>query len=78
MLFMGSSKYPQMSAFSDCVSAHQGSSNAQTESEFTSYFMDVAEDGLMECLDIFAQFFVSPLLDKHFVDKEVNAVDSEY
>ena len=32
----------------------------------------------MEALDIFKEFFVDPLLDKKYVDKEMKAVDSEF
>ena len=37
MIFMGSEKYPEESAFSDLISANGGESNAYTEYEVTNY-----------------------------------------
>ena len=31
-----------------------------------------------EALDIWAQFFVAPLMKRNTVDREINAVDSEF
>jgi insulysin len=38
----------------------------------------VSNTGLEEALDRFSQFFITPLLDPNAVDKEMNAVDSEF
>jgi len=38
----------------------------------------VSNEGLDEALDRFSQFFITPLLDEGSVDKEMNAVDSEF
>lgn len=42
------------------------------------YYFDVANSALDQALDIFAQFFIEPLLSPEHVDKEINAVESEF
>lgn len=78
MLFLGTEKYPEPGEYQAFVSAHGGSHNAYTSFEHTNYFFDVAADHLEEGLDRFAQFFIAPLFNPEFVQREVNAVDSEY
>lgn len=78
MLFLGNGKYPKPGDFGRFVSAHGGSGNAQTGGENTTYFFSIRSEYLREALDRFAHFFISPTLDPEFVDKEVNAVHSEY
>jgi secreted Zn-dependent insulinase-like peptidase len=38
----------------------------------------VSNEGFAECLDIFVQFFIDPLLKEDMVTAELSAVDSEY
>ena len=40
------------------------------------FYFDVRKNYFREALDIFAQFFVSPLLKQDSVDREIKAVDS--
>ena len=44
----------------------------------TTYFFEIQNKKFAEAVDIFREFFLSPLLDKAFVDKEMKAVDSEF
>ncbi|MFZ8973030.1 MAG: insulinase family protein, partial [Pseudomonadales bacterium] len=46
--------------------------------DHTNYFFDVQPEFFPEALDRFAQFFIAPLLDKAYVEREKNAVHSEY
>ena len=78
MLFLGTAKYPQAGEYQAFVSAHGGQHNAFTSLEQTNYFFDVDPDFFPEALDRFAQFFVAPLFTAEYVDREKNAVHSEY
>lgn len=78
MLFMGSAKYPKENCYDDFLTSQGGSSNAWTDAEQTCYYFDVPQQGLHHALDIFAQFFISPLLLADALDRETEAVDSEF
>ncbi|CAK9254097.1 unnamed protein product [Sphagnum jensenii] len=78
MLFMGSSKFPNECEYDNFLSEHGGSSNAFTETEYTCYYFDVMQSYFKDCLDRFAQFFLSPLVKVEAMDREVQAIDSEF
>ncbi|KAJ7533128.1 hypothetical protein O6H91_13G034400 [Diphasiastrum complanatum] len=78
MLFMGSSKFPDENEYDNFLSKHGGSSNAFTETEFTCYHFDVSSRFLKPALDRFSQFFISPLVKFEAMEREVQAVDSEF
>ncbi|KAG5680610.1 hypothetical protein PVAND_010104 [Polypedilum vanderplanki] len=78
MIFMGNRKYPEESGFNDFVTANRGRRNAMTSDEFTLYFFDSFEEAFPEALDRFANMFISPLLSKNAMQREREAVDSEY
>ena len=78
MLFIGTEKYPEPDGYFSYVQSHGGSSNAYTASEHTNYFFDVQPEAFREGLDRFAHFFISPLFQKEYVEREKNAVNSEY
>jgi secreted Zn-dependent insulinase-like peptidase len=78
MLFIGTEKYPEPDGYFAFVKKHGGGSNAYTAPDHTNYFFDIQPEYFVEGLDRFAQFFISPLLDKAYVDREKNAVHSEY
>jgi insulysin len=78
MLFMGSTKYPDENQYNEVVNENGGYTNAYTDSDHTNYYFTCTPDGLFKVLDIFAQFFISPLLKEDSVQREINAVDSEY
>ncbi len=78
MLFLGTEKYPKVGEYNEYLKANGGWSNAGTGQEHTNYFFQVNQDSLEEATDRFAQFFISPSLDKQYVDREKNAVHSEY
>ena len=75
---MGSSKYPNENAFDSFISHHGGSDNAYTEYEHTVYHFEVVQDAFAEALDIFAQFFISPLFLQDAVEREVKSIESEF
>ncbi len=78
MLFIGTEKYPEVDGYQDFVGAHGGSTNAYTGTDHTNYFFDIQPDYFHEGLDRFAQFFISPLFDSAYVEREKHAVQSEY
>jgi secreted Zn-dependent insulinase-like peptidase len=78
MLFLGTDKYPEAGEYGQYLKKNGGSSNAYTSLEDTNYFFDVKNNAFDEALDRFAQFFIAPTMDPEFVDREKNAVDSEY
>ncbi len=78
MLFLGTEKYPEPGEYQAYISEHGGSHNAYTSMEETNYFFDVDANYLLPVLDRFSQFFVAPRLNQDYVDREQNAVESEY
>ena len=78
MLFLGTAKYPDPGEYTEFINAHGGSNNAYTGIDRTNYFFSVEPGSLAPALDRFAQFFVAPLFDPAYVEREANAVDSEY
>ncbi|RXN20438.1 nardilysin-like protein [Labeo rohita] len=78
MVFMGSEKYPAENGFDAFLKKHGGSDNASTDCERTIFKFDVQRKYFKEALDRWAQFFICPLMIPDAVDREVEAVDSEY
>ncbi len=78
MLFLGTEKYPDPAEYQAFISQHGGGHNAYTSAEHTNYFFDVDASHLEPALDRFSQFFVAPLFTEQYVDRERNAVHSEY
>ena len=78
MLFMGSEAYPSENEYDSFLSKNGGSSNAYTDTECTNYYFDVQPKGLYGALQRFSAFFVSPLCRADAVDREVQAVESEF
>nr|XP_033772591.1 nardilysin [Geotrypetes seraphini] len=78
MVFMGSEKYPDENGFDAFLKKHGGSDNASTDCERTIFQFDVQRKYFKEALDRWAQFFISPLMIRDAIDREVEAVDSEY
>lgn len=78
MLFLGTKKYPEADQYQDYIQKHGGSHNAYTSYEHTNYFFDVQADHLAGALDRFAQFFIAPLFNEAYVERERNAVHSEF
>ncbi|KAG5520158.1 hypothetical protein PMAC_001235 [Pneumocystis sp. 'macacae'] len=77
LLFMGTKKYPKEDGFASFLSSNSGYYNAYTSTENTNYFFEIPHNSFEKALDMFSQFFISPLLSRSAVDREVRAVDSE-
>ncbi len=78
MLFLGTEPYPTAGDYQAYLSANGGSSNAYTTYDHTNYFFDVDASQLKGALDRFAPFFSTPLFTPDLVERERNAVHSEY
>ncbi|EMB7842636.1 insulinase family protein [Vibrio vulnificus] len=78
MLFLGTEKYPKVGDFQSYINQHGGSNNAWTGTEHTCFFFDVSANVFEKALDRFSQFFVAPLFNEEALDKERQAVESEY
>ncbi|XP_030429674.1 nardilysin-like isoform X3 [Gopherus evgoodei] len=78
MVFMGSLKYPDENGFDAFLKKHGGSVNASTDCERTVFQFDIQQKYFKEALDRWAQFFIHPLMIRDAIDREVEAVDSEY
>jgi len=78
MLFLGTEKYPDADEYQTFIAQHGGSRNAFTAREHTNFFFDIENASLEPALDRFSQFFTAPLFNAEFVEREKNAVNSEY
>ncbi|KAG1656100.1 Nardilysin [Nymphon striatum] len=77
MVFMGSEKYPKENIFDSYIEEHGGCDNAFTDSEMTCFHFEIIPKHLKKALDIFAQFFISPLLKIDSMDRELCAVNND-
>ena len=78
MLFMGTKKYPAENAYDAFLHKEGGSDNAFTEIEYTVYHFEIPQEGLFQALDMFAQFFIHPLMLEDSVERELNSIESEF
>ena len=77
MVFMGSKKYPDENNFMDLVNKNGGYTNAMTGDTHTTYYFTIDSTKFIDILDIFANFFMTPLLKQENIEREVNAVNAE-
>eukprot|EP00927_Polykrikos_kofoidii_P045069 TRINITY_DN3892_c0_g2_i1.p1 TRINITY_DN3892_c0_g2~~TRINITY_DN3892_c0_g2_i1.p1 ORF type:complete len:983 (+),score=151.68 TRINITY_DN3892_c0_g2_i1:148-3096(+) len=78
MLFTGTTKYPKEGEYHEFIQQNGGMANAYTMCFFTNYMFEVKPDALEGALDRFSRFFYEPLLTRDCVEREINAVDSEF
>ena len=78
MLFFGSVTYPKENYFSEYITLHGGSTNASTGSEKTTYHFNIFAEYFDHALDVFSHFFIDPIFNENMIDREINAVDSEF
>lgn len=78
MLFLGTTKYPKPGEFQEFIKASGGLYNGSTWLENTNYFFEVLPEAFEEAIDRFSGFFISPLFQSEFAEKEINAIQSEY
>lgn len=78
MVFMGSEKFPKENEFDSFIKKHGGSDNASTECEFTTFYFECQDKYMPKAMDIFSQFFISPLMKREAMTREREAVESEF
>ena len=78
MLFLGTEKYPEEEGYTRYLDEHGGNRNAFTMTDRTVYIFSVNNNGFLEALDRFGQFFVAPLFSPSGVDRECKAIHSEF
>lgn len=78
MLFMGSEKYPGENEYDSFITSNGGYCNAYTECEYTLYNFDIPYEHFFNALDIFANCFISPLLNNESSSRELKAIESEF
>lgn len=78
MLFVGTKKSNETNYFSKFVESNNGHTNAYTSDDHTCYYYEIANDKLLESLDMFSDFFTSPTLSNESIAKEKEAVNAEH
>lgn len=78
MIFMGSDESPQPGELMEFVSKNGGTTNAFTAQTQTTYLFSVDSAQFEPALARLSAAIKSPLFDKTMVDKEINAVNSEW
>jgi insulysin len=78
MLFLGSEKFPGESEYGNYLKSNGGYSNAYTSGDHTNYHFEISHQAFKGALDRFSQFFISPLFNADYTEREMNAVDSEF
>jgi insulysin len=78
MLFLGTDKFPSAGEYQAFVSSHGGSQNAYTGSEHTNFHFTVEASALAGTLERFSRFFIAPVMDAQYVERERQVVQAEY
>ena len=84
MLFLGTEEFPIENEYDSFLAQHGGDDNAYTDMEHTLYHYCIPQDGssgdktVWRALEMFSSFFKCPLLSGGSVDRELNAVESEF
>ena len=78
MLFLGTRKYPDITDFAGYLGRNGGYNNAYTSTDRTNFHFEIRHEAFEGALDRFAQFFIDPLFDPRFTEREMNAVASEH
>ncbi|MBN1628072.1 MAG: insulinase family protein [Deltaproteobacteria bacterium] len=78
MLFLGNEKFPDVEEYPTYLERNGGYSNAYTAEDRTNFHMQVQHDAFEGALDRFSHFFIDPLFSPEYIEKEINAVNSEH
>ncbi|MDT7525209.1 insulinase family protein [Pseudidiomarina sp. GXY010] len=78
MLFLGTEGYPDAQGFQSYISAHGGSHNAWTGTEYSNYYFSINQQYFAPALDRFIRFFYEPLLQQDWVEKELQSIEAEF
>lgn len=78
MLFLGTEKYPEPDEFMNYLRTRGGYANAYTAGSHTNYQMEVHHWAFQPALDRFSRFFIDPIFNPDFSEREKMAVQQEY
>ena len=78
MIFMGSKKYKSPNEYMEFITQNGGSTNAFTAAEQTTYLFSINSKKFDPALDRLSSALMNPLFDGSMVEKEINAVNSEW
>ncbi|CCF55972.1 hypothetical protein KAFR_0A05370 [Kazachstania africana CBS 2517] len=84
ILAAGSKQYPDPGLYHELISKNNGSQNAFTTGEQTTFYFelpDTHKQGELEfdkVLDVFASFFKNPLFNSSIINKEIYAIENEH
>ena len=78
MVFMGSEAYPDENSYDAFLSQRGGYANAYTDGEETCFELEVNASYLEGALDRMCAFFTAPLMKADALDRELQAVESEF
>lgn len=78
MLFLGTEDYPEPNALQNFLKDNSGFTNAYTTTDHTNYYYSVPTEKLEPSLERFSGYFISPLFNRDYSDKERNAVHHEW
>ncbi|WP_281646513.1 insulinase family protein [Parendozoicomonas sp. Alg238-R29] len=78
MLFLGSEKYPDVDSFDGFISEQGGFSNAFTSETDTVYYVNLPDSKIFPALERMSWFFIAPLMNPEYLDRERHAVDAEF
>lgn len=78
MLFMGTTAHPDPDAFTRFVEERGGNRDATTHSDHTTFVFEIPRDDFPEGLGRFADFFSEPALAPEAIERERQAVHSEF
>ena len=78
MLFLGTEKFPVENHYSKLIASGGGSKNAATSEDYTYFYFDIKNEKFSESLEVFSQFFKTPLFTESGTEREMKAVDSEF
>ncbi|KAG5331288.1 NRDC protein, partial [Acromyrmex charruanus] len=77
MVFKGSKKYPEN--FNEYVSLYDGTTDSETDCEYTRFYFDISVKQLEPALDHFVQFFIDhPPLTKDAITREREVIENEF
>ena len=78
VIFLGTKKFPNASEFDNFLNYNNGYSNANTSLDHTNYHFCINNEQLEKGLEMFSEFFIEPLFKEEFINRELNAIESEF
>ncbi|MGJ8678867.1 insulinase family protein [Paraglaciecola sp.] len=78
MLFLGDRNNATANHVPNFLESINGSINALTGTEFTSYFLDCPDEHLLQSLHLLGGMLIHPLFDEALLTNEIEVIDAEF